>query len=122
MASRAEKGNRTIEKLHALQARYARELTPRLDALDAAWRTIDDGGYGGDDLKNLHLLLHRLAGSGATFGFSAISEIARNLEGIVLSVIDDAAALDDAARQTIREGLVQLRDAAHTPVSIAPGE
>ena len=108
------------EKLRSLLARYEKDLAEKLVLLDAAWQAVDRGDYGGDDLQRLHLLLHRLAGSGATFGFIAVSEISQRLEAVVLAVLYDNAAFDSETRLEIRDGLRALRDAARAPVPIGP--
>lgn len=118
MAPDQSGGNKTIEKLRALQARFENDLAQRLDHIDAAWRTLESGEFADDDLQNFHLLLHRLAGSGATFGFPAISQISQQMEDIVLRVINEGAPFDGAARQQIRNSIDALRNAAHAPVPI----
>jgi len=59
------------EKLAALRQRFALSLTGRLDAIQAAL---------GRDLSELERLFHTLAGTAGTFGFSAISALARRGE------------------------------------------
>ncbi len=108
------------DKLRSLQARYEKDLAEKLVQLDAAWQAVEHGDYGHDDLSRLHLLLHRLAGSGATFGFTAVSEITQRLEAAVLAVLYDNAAFDSETRREIRDGLRALRDAAPAPVAIEP--
>ena len=111
--------DRLTDKLRTLQARYQDDLAQKLAALDAAWQSVGRDDFSSDELQHFHLLLHRLAGSGATFGFVAISEISQNLEGIVLRVLNDGASLDDSDRRTITDGLDALRDAARNPEPIA---
>ena len=105
------------DKLRALQARYEKDLAEKLVLLDAAWQAVDRDDYASDDLSRLHLLLHRLAGSGATFGFIAVSEITQRLETIVLAVLYDDDAFDSETRREIRDGLRALRDAAPAPAA-----
>jgi len=119
MASFPGNNDRLMDKLRTLQARYRDDLAQKLAALDAAWRSVDRDDCSSDELRDFHLLLHRLAGSGATFGFVAISEISQKLEEIVLRVLNDGASLDNSDRRTIRDGLDSLQDAAHKPEPIA---
>ena len=118
MATVPDSNDRLMEKLRSLQARYQKDLTAKLVQLDAAWLSVDREACSRDELKNFHLLLHRLAGSAATFGFTAIGEIGQRLEDIVLPVLNDGRALDGAARRIIRDGLDAIRDAAGTPEPI----
>lgn len=114
MASAPDANDRLMEKLRSLQLRYEKDLAEKFVQLDAAWRSVDCEDCSRDDLQNLHLLLHRLAGSAATFGFAAIGEIGQRLEGIVLPVLNDGRALDGADRRNIRDGLDSIRDAVGT--------
>ncbi len=118
MASFPGNNDRLMDKLRTLQARYRDDLAQKLAALDAAWRSVDRDDCSSDELRHFHLLLHRLAGSGATFGFVAISEISHKLEEIVLRGLNDGTALDKSNRRTIRDGLDSLQDAAHKPEPI----
>jgi HPt (histidine-containing phosphotransfer) domain-containing protein len=111
---------RRSDRLRALQARYEKDLAEKLVQLDAAWQAVDHGDYTSDDLLRLHSLLHRLAGSGATFGFNAVSEITQRLEGFVLAVLYDDDAFDSQTRREIRDGIRALRDAAPASVVIEP--
>ena len=119
MASFAGNNDRLMDKLRTLQVRYQADLAQKLAALDVAWQPVGGAGCSSDELRHFHLLLHRLAGSGATFGFVAISEISQVLETIVLRVLNDGASLDDAGRRTIRDGLDALQDAVRNPEPIA---
>ena len=118
MAPSPGNSDRLTDLLRTLQARYQNDLAQKLALLDAAWQSVDRDDYTSDELRHFHLLLHRLAGSGATFGFVAISEISQNLEEIVLRVLNDGASLDNPNRRTIRDGLGSLQDAAQEPEPI----
>ncbi len=76
-------------QLAALRERYAKQLHSTLDELNALIE-----GQGPDiaraTLNLLHEHLHRLAGSGATFGFHELSRQARALELIVKTWLDVA--------------------------------
>lgn len=62
-------------------------------------------------LNELYHRLHKLAGSGGTFGLSALSEQARVLEQSVKRRLDGAlAGLDRAALNSFVEGLAALRE------------
>lgn len=63
-----------------------------------------------DVLRELHLRLHTLAGSGGTFGFSALSEQASALELSAKHWLDESIAPSDAQWQTWCSGIHALRD------------
>lgn len=115
-------GESRTEKLRRLQARYERSLAEKLAALNAAWENFDRDDRSSGDLRQFHLLLHRLAGSGGTFGFTAVSEIGHRLEARVLAALDGTAALDQAARGEIRRGLAALPAAIRDPAPMADPE
>jgi hypothetical protein len=60
-------------------------------------------------LVNLHASLHKLAGSGGTFGFSKLSCQARLLEVTVKSWLDDAGIPDSAQWEAWKVSLSALR-------------
>ena len=79
-------------RLEALQQAFAASLPAKISRLDellgqcagtfAASRTLP-----GEALREAHLLVHSLAGSGGTFGFKALSETAHALEEILVPLL-----------------------------------
>lgn len=67
-------------------------------------------------LDELHHRLHKLAGSGGTYGFSELSEHAQSLESKVRAWID-APSPPPEARSELAQGLARLRDAASRAVN-----
>lgn len=75
----AEAPDKILEQLAALRTRYGAELPAKIahiragfDALQKCWDT--------ETLRTLHRQAHSLTGSGATFGYAAVSQAARKLE------------------------------------------
>lgn len=66
--------------LKALRESYVQQLPTRLSDIEQHWQTQRETGAINDQSRELLRLIHSLAGSGASFGFSAISECARALE------------------------------------------
>lgn len=83
------------EKLAQLRAVYAEKLDARIDDLAAHLKTMSESGD--DDAERLAALeavsqeAHKLAGSGATFGFPLVSEVARKMELACKDVLDGTA-------------------------------
>lgn len=92
----------------ALRVEYARQLEATLDELS---RRVT--GQGPDTprelLEQFHAGLHKLAGSGGTFGFPELSRQAGALEVTVKGWLDGADPVPPAAWQAWRDGLLALR-------------
>jgi serine phosphatase RsbU (regulator of sigma subunit) len=73
------------QALSQLRLQYARQLPQRALEIEECWRRAQSGGEGA--LAELRTLAHRLAGSGAAYGFPEVSTSARVLEGAVIGVI-----------------------------------
>lgn len=91
--------------LAQLRREYVAESPARLEELRkdiAAFRAGEP-----DAIKSLIILFHRLAGSGGSYGFPAISEVGRNMERWLKSKPppgpDQSAKLDEAVDQLARE-------------------
>ena len=59
-------------------------------------------------LHEVHDLLHRLSGSGGSFGFHALSRQARELEVVARAWLQAAQPLDEAAWQAWKSGVRAL--------------
>ncbi|MEK6662741.1 MAG: diguanylate cyclase [Pseudomonadota bacterium] len=117
----AETQDKILEQLAALRTRYGAELPAkiahiraRFDALRSLWDA--------EGLRTLHRLTHSLTGSGATFGYAAVSQAARKMEQSLKTCIDSgnqAAPEDWPAweRQLVElEGASRTAAPASTPV------
>jgi len=106
------------EKLAQLQAQYALKIVERIDALQATFRGFV-GGQGSarqDALHSIRDATHKLAGSGATFGFPEISVAARKIEQACVAAIETGsegspdlvkhleAMLEDLSKASLQQG------------------
>ena len=103
-------------QLAALKAQFATQLTQTLAALLAQAQTLDPA-LAREQLADLHARLHKLAGSGGTFGFPELSRQARALEITAKGWLDGTTAIEPAAWQRWCEDLSALRQST---VSTAP--
>jgi chemotaxis protein histidine kinase CheA len=103
---------RFAREMAELTARYARDVRERLDALEALWRRMMDQADP-SLLPEVHRRAHKLAGTGATFGFPGVGQAARALErGLQPFIQGDAARLPSGAEARELEGLLHgLRQA-----------
>ncbi len=104
------------EKMAELSTRFGRRLGAKLNEVDAAWTAL---GGGAPELQEFYRLIHSLAGSGATFGYSGVSASALAIEEILLPVLEAApgarARMSADECRHVQELLAQLRLAAGTP-------
>jgi HPt (histidine-containing phosphotransfer) domain-containing protein len=67
-------------RLAEIKRAYVAELPTRAADLEAVWRRVQTQDWHPAPVDELHRMAHSLAGSGATFGFTALSRSARALE------------------------------------------
>ena len=100
-------------QLEELRVKYGQSLPARVHQVRELWAAID----GSDDAKNslgkLHRAVHTLAGSGATFGYTGISEAARSIEDL-LSPSNESIKAPSAREITTIETLLDRLEEAST--------
>lgn len=107
-----------IDQLERLRQDYLARLPGELDALDELVRKMVAEGVSVDHLASLHQRLHKLAGSGGTFGLPALSLAARSVEQRVKRLLDaESSGVDKAYLQALASDIAGLADAAATPGS-----
>ncbi len=101
-----------VRKMAALREAFGATLVERIDEIDAAVGDLADGPRGAEAsaaLENLHHLLHRLAGSGGTFGYAEVSTKAREIERHCLNYLNDPAHFTDDEANALSESVAGLR-------------
>lgn len=107
------------QKLALLRAGYADKLDARVDELAAHLKDMSKAGDD-DDARVAALDLvrqkaHKLAGSGATFGFPLITDIAREMEQACKAVLDGTSGYGPGFADGQYELCGRLREAAQAP-------
>ncbi len=95
------------EKLAALSGDFKRQLPERFRELDKALLALR-GEVKPEELRDFRLLVHKLAGSGATFGLDALSVEAKKLEIFLESLIDSGTLPDEKELGRIAEVMALL--------------
>ncbi|MBI4789939.1 MAG: diguanylate cyclase [Chloroflexi bacterium] len=109
------------KELGALRTKYAENLPNRMAEIERCWEQLYYGAWPETGLKGFHRLVHSLAGSSGTYGYTAISQAARALEMFVKSLLD-AGALDAEQRGQISRLLSALVNVSTEPLVSAPTE
>ena len=110
-------------RLAKLRADYLAHLPGEMATLQSLGAEVVAGEGEQSCLSELHHRLHKLAGSGGTFGLAALSQQARTLEQQVKNWIS-LARVEDIGRGRFIEGLEALAatlEQAEVPVSFAQG-
>jgi len=74
------------KKLQALTYKFADSLPSKLDAIESIWKQLRVSHHL-DDINNLVFYCHRLAGSGASFGFKSVSDYSRSIENELKDIL-----------------------------------
>ncbi len=104
-------GEKLRKQLTAMVDEYVRQLPNRIKEIERTFETI---GLNPDDLEaysRLRLMIHKLAGSGATFGFENITRVAKKFENRLNTIIESGVKDVRAAGEELNAALNALRDA-----------
>ncbi len=114
-------------QLEVLRAAYASRLDEKIEVICQGWatylalraggesemapRTDVEGGQTprSETIASLHRAAHTLAGSGATFGFPAVSSAARRVETLIKDLMADETGFEGPGAQRIEAALADLR-------------
>ena len=87
---------------------YLKQLPDRLSEILARWHALAQGTLDAEGLEMLAQEVHRLCGSGPTFGLPQISQGLEPLDEALRSVREQGGALTPAIRQRVQGGLFGL--------------
>jgi HPt (histidine-containing phosphotransfer) domain-containing protein len=99
-------------ELQALSADYAARIPDKLAQIEQAWVGLPADRWDEEGFYLLHRMVHNLAGSGRTFGFALLSDVAHRFEAHLRELAQAKTVCDSAERQRIRTLLDELRQAA----------
>ena len=104
-----------IAQIEALRVKYGESLPDRAHHLRELWAAIEDGADREEGLIELQRAAHNLAGSGATFGFAGVGEVARSIERLLESTDGSIGFPSDEDRVAIEALLDRLEQASTAP-------
>jgi hypothetical protein len=96
-------------QLDALRRSYQADLPDKLGLIASAVDTLQAGGWSKSDLQSFYLLIHRLAGSAAIYGFDGIGRAAGELEVWALAALE--GGVSDSRRVELGPLVSALQDA-----------
>jgi diguanylate cyclase (GGDEF)-like protein len=97
------------QQLAALRQEYIRRLPVKLGEIESGWNSLWRLRWDAETLRTLHRRAHSLVGSGATFGFPALSETARALERIFKDLTGCSDKPDHSLAAEIEKLIMELR-------------
>jgi len=103
------------QRLELLNQEYVDSLPEKINEIETLWRGLVKHDLDATHVKLLYQAIHSLNGSGATFGYTILSEIAEIIE-ILLKPIMSAEQIPNVEQQShISTLLIKLRRAALEP-------
>ena len=96
-------------QLTALVDDYIRQLPQRIVEIEEGFARIGESPGDIETYLHLRLLLHKLAGSGATFGFAEISSSAKSIENQLTAIIDSGLLDADAVESELSVAFDRLK-------------
>jgi len=75
------------QQMEALHRAYVQQLPHKVQQIEELWRTVCKDAQDKATLQLIYHLVHKLSGSGPTFGFTTISERAECLEEVIKRVM-----------------------------------
>jgi len=111
----AEARDQILEKLTLLRTHYGNELPAKIAQIRAGFDALRER-WDVEVLRTLHRHVHSLTGSGATFGYAAISQAARPLEQNLKIEIESGNAAAAVDWVTLEQQLIFLENASRAPM------
>ena len=101
----------TQEMLRLLRENYAARLPEKLKQIKEYWQTLEQSGWETETAQKLHALVHKLAGSGASYGFPEVSQTARDLEVYLEEILENQTSPTSNWQTEIKQMLDELYQA-----------
>jgi diguanylate cyclase (GGDEF)-like protein len=75
------------KKLQELWEVYSAQLPRKLEEIERRWKALQAGNWSSSELQEFHRLVHGIAGSAGTFGYTQLGEKARLLEQAIKPMV-----------------------------------
>jgi len=102
-------------EMEALLKSYAATLPAKIAEIADAWRRAESAEAKSEAIEKIHSLVHRLAGTAATYGYSTLGGVASQLEEALATHMAIGAKLTRENRDWIRSLIGRLGEAIQRP-------
>jgi len=100
-----------VDWLEQARRGYIEGVDRKIGNLEQAIAMLEAEPASPDAREHLRALLHNLIGSGASYGFPAISVIARRLSSTLKRATDDRIIVESGLVDHLRHGVAELKEA-----------
>ncbi len=97
------------QQMEALHRAYVQQLPHKVQQIEELWRTVCAGALDKGTLQLLYHLVHKLSGSGPTFGFTTISERTGCLEEVTKRVMRQGVAPSQEEKRRVDQAVASLK-------------
>jgi chemotaxis protein histidine kinase CheA len=98
--------------LQGLKQKFSERLPSRIGQIEWDFRLLAAVPWDKETAMRTHMELHKLSGTGGSFGFKELSEAARRCEEFLALLIKHNGPLTRTHKKELSAGLDRLRDAA----------
>ena len=109
------------KQMEALHRAYVSQLPGKVDQIEALWQAVRGGTRDKGSLQLLYHLVHKLNGSGPTFGYTAITERAECLEEVVKKLLLHGTPPTEEEHEEVEKALASLHIIAAAATANRPG-
>ena len=103
------------QRLNLLNQDYVNSLPEKIQQIESLWKKITKDESNSEELNKLYQCIHSLNGSGATFGYTILSEIAEIIEILIKPLMQNGLLPSLEQQSHISKLLIKLRKAAIEP-------
>ena len=100
--------NEQQARLKLLCDAYAAQLPETLQQIEQAWEKLPQESWDEERFASLHRMVHNLSGSGKSFGFAMLGDVARMLETYLQQLAQEKTALSEAQHIHVQVLLSEL--------------
>ncbi len=107
--------------MEALHRAYVKQLPGKIQQIEDLWQAVCAGTPDKGTLQLLYHLVHKLNGSGPTFGFTTITDRAARLEEAIKKILVHGVAPTAEEKRQVDQAVASLRLIAAAAVAERPG-
>ncbi len=90
-----------VKKLQSLKNKFCAKLPARIREMERDIALLRGNAWDGEAALRLHMELHKLSGTGASFGFGKVSERAHDVEEYLSALIKSGGAPERSQKKAL---------------------